>query len=1044
MTSGTDELWRTLDRVAEMPFGSGQIAATEQLLRQVDAAGDERLAFVARMLATSAYYYGGEPARSFVSFSWCLADFDRNPQPYHRQYEHNLLWYFKHMISALLYFPEIPLDRTRAVLDDMERRYRDGGHSLQAVYKQRHQVALHVGATDEAAEWYRRWTTTPRDDLSDCAGCDPTGQIGYLNTLRRYEESVALAEPVLAGRLSCTEQPQNVLAALLLPYLHTGRREQARDAHLRAYRRHRANLADLWNIGDHLAFCAVTGNEARGLEILERHLEWLDRAPSPGDAMAFAASGALLLHRLAAEGHAELAVRRREFGDRPATEVPVAVLADELAGTARELAVRFDARNGSTAQSAFVAEVLAREPVGDYLPLSATARSRPTPGPRPTGPGPGTSTSTSTSTGSGTSTGTGSGSGTSTGSGSGEGAADGAGGAVRTAAGRAAGRAATSPPSRPEVPADATAEQLLDLVDAAWRGERDDEMLALLAVFDERFAGQQQEPGVVARRAEFRAVERQVDGDLDAAVVANREALALHRQIPDPHRAQVVAGRLGVLLLLSGEPEEGLPLVEESADYLMAHGDAWHRAAAQDRLAIALAERGRGDEAVAAADRAATEAATAGDRHLVARVALTRLRVLELLGRRVEIGTAAQHARELYDELGLPEHAAIASLGYAGSLDDPAQAVAAYDDAVRLATDRLALPARTGRARALVAANRPAEAVDDLVEAVALCAERGITDGVAYLRWELADAYRRAGRPVEAAEAAEEAVGELDRLGRQADADRCRHLLAGIYRSMGEEGAALALLDQLAENLDGPDNLPARAGVLEEAGDLLYAQDRDNLAAQRFGAAATAFQLAGLPLDELRARRREISAQHWAGDPAAALAALAAADRVAAALPDDVGAPDGADPLSGAGTPGGSGTPDRERAQQPDQQDAEVGAAVRWERAMLADAAARALVGADRPEEALARLDGAADALRSIQAFGEALLVDLLTGEVLLRLDRPAEAEPLLRATLGSLPEHSDAVRRTAWLLGGALAALGRTTEADALRAEYGLDSDDD
>ncbi|GAA3752218.1 hypothetical protein GCM10022225_40770 [Plantactinospora mayteni] len=1004
MGGETDDLWRTIDRVGEMPYGSGQIAAAEQLLRQVDATGDEQLAFAARMLGTAAYYYGGEPARSFVTFSWCLAEFDRDPKPYHQRHLHTLLWYFKHMVSGLLEFPEVPLDRTMAVLDDMERRYRDSGHSLQMVYKYRHQVAVHVGAAEEAAEWYRRWTTAPRDELSDCAGCDPTDRIEYLGSLGRYEEAVALAEPVLAGRLGCVEQPQCVLSALLLPYLHTGRREQARDAHLRAYRRHRTNIADMSLVGDHLAFCASTGNEARGLELLERHLGWLDEAPSPGDAMAFAASGALLLHRLAADGHGELPVRRPAHLDRPAAEVPVTVLADELAGTARELAARFDARNGTGAQSAIVAEVLARQPVGDYLPLSPTARRRPAPA-----ASAGTSTSVARPGGDGTDESAPAGSGPDTGAG---GASEGSGGA-------SSGSASVHRPAPLDVPADAGPERLLDLAEAAWRTERDDDLFGILAVFDERFGGQPQQQSVVARRAEFRAVERQVAGDVAGAVAANREALALHRQVPDPLRAQVVAGRLGVLLVMSGEPDEGVPLVEESADHLMAHGDVWHRAAAQDRLAITFAEQGRGAEALAAVDRASTEAAGSDDRYLVARVALTRVRVLELLDRGAEVGEAALRARDLYEELGLPEHRAVATLGYANSLDDPEQAVSAYDEAVRLATDKLALPARTGRARALVAAGRPDEAVDDLVEAVALCVERGIVDGAAYLRWELADAYRRADRAVEAAEAAEEAVGELDRLGRQADADQCRHLLATVYRSLGEDGPALTLLDELADNLDGPDNLPARAGVLEEAGELLYAQDRDNLAAQRFGAAATAFRLAGLPLDELRVRRREVAAQHWAGDPAAALAALEVADRVAAALPN------------------GSGTPDSDDAD-------DEAAAAHWERAMLADVAARAFLGAERPDEALARLDGAADTLRSIQAFGEALLVDLLTGEILLRLDRPAEAEPLLRATLNSLPAHSEPVRRAAWLLTVALAALGRTAEADALRASYDLDSDDD
>ena len=84
---------------------------------------------------------------------------------------------------------------------------------------------------------------------------------------------------MLAGRLTCSEQPQGILTTLLLPYLRTGRLEQARDAHRRAYRLHRPNLADLGDIADHIEFCALTGNEARGLEILERHLGWLDRAP---------------------------------------------------------------------------------------------------------------------------------------------------------------------------------------------------------------------------------------------------------------------------------------------------------------------------------------------------------------------------------------------------------------------------------------------------------------------------------------------------------------------------------------------------------------------------------------------------------------------------------------------------------------------------------------------------------------------------------------------------------------------------------------------
>ena len=59
-------------------------------------------------------------------------------------------------------------------------------------------------------------------------------------------------EPVLAGTLTCSEQPQGILTNLLLPYVRTGRLDQARDAHHRAYRLHRPNLADLGDIADHI------------------------------------------------------------------------------------------------------------------------------------------------------------------------------------------------------------------------------------------------------------------------------------------------------------------------------------------------------------------------------------------------------------------------------------------------------------------------------------------------------------------------------------------------------------------------------------------------------------------------------------------------------------------------------------------------------------------------------------------------------------------------------------------------------------------------
>ncbi|MEU8259628.1 hypothetical protein AB0C02_03260 [Micromonospora sp. NPDC048999] len=962
----SDDLWRMLHEIDKMPYGPGQIAALEQLLRRVDAGDDRHLAFAVRILGTTAYVYGGEPAKSFVTFSWCLSEYDRDPQPYHERYTHSLLWFFKHMVTAMLKFPELPLDRTYAVLDDMERRYRESGHTLQAVYKHRYLVAEHLGAAEEAAQWYRRWMTTPRDALSDCAGCDPTAQVEHLAHVGRHEEAVALAEPVLAGRLSCIEQPQAILTALLTPYREAGRLDAARDAHREAYRLLRGRLSNLWEIADHVEFCTVTGNDARALELVERHLDWLDRAPTPAAAMHFAATASAALRQVPGE----LTVHRRASGDRAAADVPAGALAEELSATATELAGRFDARNGTTYQSELITRRLAARPAGEHLPLSASLRRRPVPAPR---------------------------------------AGDATAPATAVADTDPSGGAGVVPPTPAVViPAQAGADELLALADDCWRTHRRDGLLAALRAYDERYGGADLPAATRARRLELRVGElaENAGDDASMAIEVNRAALAAWQAVPDPIRAQVVAGRLGVLLCLSEESAaEGLGLLRASIDHLMEHGDQRERAAAWDRLALAHVHREEWSDALLALDRAVVD--VDADPWLAARVALHRTHVLEQLARAEEFREAAAHARRLSRELGDGEMLTSACLAYARAVDDPSEAVAACDEALAVAPPGARLAARVTRGRALLATDRAGEAVDDFVEAVTLCVEQGLP-GDALLRWELAEAYRLAGRLGEAAEVAEEAVIGLDRAGAQAEADRCRHLLAGIYHGLGEIEPALALLDQLADNLDGPDNLPHRAQVLEEAGGILYDADRDALAAQRFAEAASAYRLAGHRLDELRARRRELLALLWSGDLPAAVAAIEVVDAAAAALADLLDEPP----------------------------------AVTYERAMVADAVARVLLAEERLTSALERVVGVPDRLRSIEAFGEAAQVEVFTGELLLRDGRPAEAEELLRRVLGGLPSGSRPAGHAAWLLARSLDEMGRSSDAAKIRAEHGIEED--
>jgi tetratricopeptide (TPR) repeat protein len=522
-----------LEEAQDMPYGAAKTLVVEEAVRTADAAGDAELAFEARMELVEAYQFGAEPGKSFVPFSWCLAAYDAEPDRY-ADHLHSLLWDFKWMVGNLTDFPEIPLMRTYAVLDDMERRWRDGGHSLHAVHRYRELVAAHVGDVETELEQFRLWCAAPRDDLSNCVGCDPTGKIEHLNRHRRYEEAVDLAAPVLQGRMTCREQPRQILTALLKPYVHTGRFAEAADAHRRAYRSLRDDRGELEPIASHIEFCALTGNEVRALEMVERHLSWLDDAPSPHAEMSFAAAAALALRRM----DPDLTVRRRGGADATA-----AALADELAQRAADIATRFDARNGTPKQSKLVANSLAQPPWAEFVPLSDTARR-----------------------------------------------------AAQRSAQRRSEAFATKPAPPPAVDPTLTGDDLLDQAERWWVADDRERAEAGWTAFADRVPEAERSPAQRARLAEADGL-LSVERDPQHALAVWREAMGAYAALGEQTRVLRIRARIGLLLCQLGDVAEGVATGEQPLRALVEADDRGGRTPWGIMLGLMLAGTGREGEA---------------------------------------------------------------------------------------------------------------------------------------------------------------------------------------------------------------------------------------------------------------------------------------------------------------------------------------------------------------------------------------------------------------------------------------------------------------
>ncbi|MEU8912962.1 tetratricopeptide repeat protein [Streptomyces nigrescens] len=346
------------------PKGPARTHRAEELVALAETAGDRPLLLDALLDLISAYQFSSESGKTLVPFSRLLRMWDENPADFSGPALHRLHWRFKWIIYSLTGNPDIPLDAVRRWLPDMERHYRVAGYSLRPVRAAEFYLAQHRGDDALAARLLEEWTGADRDRMSDCLACELNEQGAWHADRADDERALAVWAPVLNGEQSCAEQPHLILALSLVPLLRLGRFDEARRNHLRGYRLARGNGSLVPALARHIEFCALTGNEARGLEILAEHAAYLDNDGEPLSRLEILSAAALLLRRLVELGHA----------DRP-VPLPggITVTAEQLLARTQEaaygLARRFDERNGTDRVGTWVAARMAGTPFTDRLPL---------------------------------------------------------------------------------------------------------------------------------------------------------------------------------------------------------------------------------------------------------------------------------------------------------------------------------------------------------------------------------------------------------------------------------------------------------------------------------------------------------------------------------------------------------------------------------------------------------------------------------------------------------------------------------------------------
>ncbi|MEU6431081.1 hypothetical protein ABZ860_34710 [Microbispora sp. NPDC046973] len=368
--SGAAEIRAALEECAALPEGRQKAERLEVLAAQARTADDRSLEGEVLLALIEAYLYAAEGDRMPVAAGRLLRLLDDHPDELGRL-TYSIHWQLKWMTHSLVNNPAVPLETTHRWLHELQSRYRERGYSARPVLALRSLLAQETGDFETAAAAMEASIAAPDDMMADCDACEHNGWGTWREAAGDDEGALEFWAPLLDGELTCAEEPHRVLGQALLPLLRTGRVDDARGAHLKGYRLARRTLSLREAVGQHIEFCALTGNEARGLEILTEHVAWLTpQGEEVSRRLGFVCGAAVLLRRLSALGHDDLPV-----GDRTAG----AALGD-LEREIGDICARYDARNGTRVMSERVAARLSREPLLDRLPLGSPVRL-----PRPAG-----------------------------------------------------------------------------------------------------------------------------------------------------------------------------------------------------------------------------------------------------------------------------------------------------------------------------------------------------------------------------------------------------------------------------------------------------------------------------------------------------------------------------------------------------------------------------------------------------------------------------------------------------------------------------------
>lgn len=332
--------------------GAARLRAIKTAIQAADEAKNDEWSFRFRERYLNESTFEADDVDALVIFPEMITLYDNSEELQEDpEYQQMLMWSFKLVIENALDFYHIPLSKIEEFFAEYSSRLKKYGYTQRTYLYLREVAAMYTGNMLPEEE-FGKYRNEPEDALKDCTACELSHDVRVQLLFGHPEKADEMCGPIFSGELRCGNVPNNTYAAWVEYNIRTGEYNDSRRMAKELYSMSKHEMNFLVEISTLLRYYAAVSHYM-GTLIFRNELPEYLACRNHRSRFYFAAAAYQLFKQIDTEGL--VLVLSPDFPLwKQDSRYETAELRDYFYNEAKELAEKFDARNGNTFMTDFL------------------------------------------------------------------------------------------------------------------------------------------------------------------------------------------------------------------------------------------------------------------------------------------------------------------------------------------------------------------------------------------------------------------------------------------------------------------------------------------------------------------------------------------------------------------------------------------------------------------------------------------------------------------------------------------------------------------